>query len=97
MTKSASREWIPLGVVFEGEPIATAGVDLWKFPWESLDERVLLFHPTYPSQPEMLDIYRITTPEQSIEFAAGEVSAGVYAFFITAEQQRRDSLWRLSH
>jgi hypothetical protein len=96
MSQTENHRWIPLGVVFESDPTTLVGINLWDHAWESMGQQVLLYHPLYPLRPENLSVYRITTNDATIEFAASEVSANAWAFFITAEQQRKCSAWRIS-
>jgi hypothetical protein len=81
-------KWIPVGVVFEDGPIDVQGVNPWLYAWQDLHTRIELYHPTYPNQRHMMDIYRIDAPSGQILFATGELSNGVYGFFVPTRKRR---------
>ena len=77
------REWKTVGVVIEGERISFAGIDPWNYEWRPLEEpEVELSHPTYPHQKHKMSIYEIETGGRSVVFAAGELSANVWGFYV---------------
>jgi hypothetical protein len=43
-----------------------------------------LRHPTYPNQTHQYDIYEIGDAERPVRFAAGELSNGVWGFYVPA-------------
>ena len=58
------------------------GVDVWTRPWKSQGEDpIQVQHPTYPRQQHQLARYFIEAAGKTHEFAAGEVSPGVWLFF----------------
>ncbi|WP_145110060.1 hypothetical protein [Botrimarina mediterranea] len=72
-----------IGVVAEGGEILVDGVDPWTNEWKKLREGfVQLPHPQHRNQLHSMDVYSISTnSEREVHFAAGEVSAGVWAFY----------------
>jgi hypothetical protein len=75
--------WEPVGCCFESEPIDVAGINPWNFEWHSLGSRVELFHPAYRHQPESMWFYWVSGPlGKPVVFAARELSAGVWGFFV---------------
>ncbi|TFV92321.1 hypothetical protein E4K72_19830 [Oxalobacteraceae bacterium OM1] len=78
-------DWKPVGVVAEGEAIDLLGVNPWSHNWKKKDDSGLrLPHPSYPQQLHALDIYEIEMGGRRICFAAGELSANVWGFYVPA-------------
>lgn len=69
-------------ICFDGEPIDVSGENPWDFEWRSLGGVVVVPHPTYPRQRHELNLYSIQANGGLIEFAAGEVSEGVWVFYL---------------
>ncbi len=64
------------------------GVNVWAKPWKTQGEAaVLAKHPWYPDQEHRLGRYFIEAGGTTHEFAAGEVSPGVWLFL----EQSRDT------
>jgi len=77
--------WRAIGVVIEEQPIRIHGLNVWDFAWTRLpDPPVELFHPSYPSQLHVMDVYEITANGNRVRFAAGELSANVWGFYVPA-------------
>jgi hypothetical protein len=77
------RKWKAVGVVAEGDPIDIGGANPWTKSWQrAQDAAVDLPHPSHPSQSHSLSVYSIQVDECVVEFAAGEVSANVWAFYV---------------
>lgn len=73
--------WAAIGI--EGAPLRLSGVSVWENEWEALDvPSVELPHPTYPHQLHSFQIYRIVSPMGEVVFAATDVSACVWAFYV---------------
>lgn len=65
------------------EPIDLAGVNPWAFVWQEFRGRPLVVpHPSYPGQRHKLSLYSIQTDGGLVQFAAGEVSPGVWVFYL---------------
>jgi hypothetical protein len=77
--------WKVVGVVVEGERINIGGVNPWNHEWKATEqEPVRLPHPSYSSQMHTMHIYQIETAGRFIQFAAGELSANVWGFYVPA-------------
>jgi hypothetical protein len=81
------NEWTSCGVVIEGQPIDVGGINPWNSRWQSLKQpAVELPHPGYPSQRHKMWIYQIENAGKKIVFAAGELSANVWGFYVRANK-----------
>ena len=84
----AAGGWRVAGIVTEGSSIMLGGfffgVNPWQHQWESLGASVDLPHPAYPNQIERMHLYRIKTRWSTVVFATGELSAGVWGFYVPA-------------
>ena len=79
------KNWKSIGIVVEGQPMIISGLNVWDYKWTSLKEpAVKLPHPDYPAQLHSMNIYEIINGEQKVKFAAGELSANVYGFYVPA-------------
>jgi hypothetical protein len=77
-------EWKSVGVALEGQPIRIAGLNVWDHSWSRLERpRLQLPHPGYPSQLHEMDVYEIRTGGEPVRFAAGELSANVWGFYVS--------------
>jgi hypothetical protein len=75
--------WRDVHVGFEGDDLKIGGVAVWRHKWRSTSEPHLsLPHPSYRNQTHRYDIYEIEDAEHSIRFATGELSNGVWGFYI---------------
>lgn len=80
--RAMAETWKALGVVAEGTPITLAGINLWSFRWTKLPRPAVdLPHPQYQAQRYMVHVFEIRTEDETLQFAAAEVSAGVWAFY----------------
>jgi hypothetical protein len=85
MTASGTMDWRAVGVVIEGRPIRIRDVNVWDYNWTRLPQpSIELSHPSYPSQLHMMDVYEITANGEHVLFAAGELSANVWGFYVPA-------------
>jgi hypothetical protein len=83
MTPSGMISWKAVGVVGEGQPARIRDVNVWDYTWTRLNEpSVELPHPNYPSQLHSMNVYEITAGGERIQFAAGELSANVWGFYV---------------
>jgi hypothetical protein len=79
------NSWKQIGVVVEGERINIGGANPWNHTWNRTDKKpVQLPHPSYPKKMHLMDVYEINTGGRSIVFAATELSAGVWRFYVPA-------------
>ena len=84
--QAESQRWQAIGVVTEGDRIDIGGLNPWQFEWRQVrDEPVELPHPSYPRQRHRMSVYEIGGPRHRVRFAAGEVSANVWAFYVPAD------------
>lgn len=71
------EDWLPLGVVVEGQPLWVAGVSVWESTrWRSEGRRLVLLQG---GEQRAVSAYALRDTEPPIRLALGEVSAGVYA------------------
>lgn len=83
MTSSGMISWKAVGVVVEGRPVRIRDVNVWDHTWTQLTEpSVELPHPSYPSQLHSMNVYEIRAGGKRIRFAAGELSANVWGFYV---------------
>jgi hypothetical protein len=78
---SDPRGWRFVGVVFDGSDVTVGGVDPWSYKWQSTGDAIEVPHPSYPSQKHVLGIWGIDTDHGPMQFAAGELSNGVWCFY----------------
>ncbi len=74
--------WTCVRTVFDSQELDLSGVNPWAYKWERVDGSIDVPHPDYQHQRHRLDIWRIATERGSIEFAAGELSNGVWCFYL---------------
>jgi hypothetical protein len=73
----SSDEWLPVGIVVEGQRLTVAGVSVWDSArWRSEHRRVALLHG---GERHRVSVYRMADAEPPVRLALGEVSAGVCA------------------
>jgi hypothetical protein len=76
-------KWKAVGVVVEGDSIRIRDVNVWDYTWTRLNEPSLeLPHPSYASQLHSMNVYEIKAGSEDIRFAAGELSANVWGFYV---------------
>jgi len=75
--------WKAAAVVIEGRPMVIGGLNVWNHVWKRLPGPALqLPHLSYPLQLHPMTVYEITDRGECVRFAAGEVSANVWAFYV---------------
>lgn len=75
--------WEVAHVGVEGDEFALGGLHVWKQEWRrSPRAAVELPSPDYPSEIKTFIIFEIGNHVQPIQFAAIEVSNGVFAFYV---------------
>ena len=75
--------WRHVATVAEGDRVAIDGVDPWRSSWHASDEpAIVVAHPSWPSQRHHLRVYELHTQARVVRFAAGELSPGVWGFFV---------------
>ena len=74
--------WMFVAIVVEGEAVSLLGQNPWPLQWSSSGEPpITVAHPSYPSQRHEMSVYDLEST-QSIRFAAGEFSNGVWGFYV---------------
>ena len=76
--------WRAVAVVAEGDRVLIQGQNPWGVSWISSNEApIVVAHPSYPSQSHRASIYELDSA-RPIRFAACELSAGVWGFYVPA-------------
>ncbi len=76
-------KWRVAHVGVEGDDFGIGGHKLWREEWRSTGEKaVSLPHPSHPHQRHQFDICEIGSADCPIRFAVGELSNGVWGFYI---------------
>ena len=79
----ATANWRNIHIGFENDGLRIGGLQVWQEKWRRIaEESVQLPHPTYPTQIHRYDIFDIGDGEHPIRFAAGELSNGVWGFYV---------------
>lgn len=77
--------WKSAGITLDGQAFRLGGLNVWKHQWIPLDEPpVELPHPNYPSQLHQMWLYEMKEENKTVRFAAGELSASVWGFYVPA-------------
>jgi hypothetical protein len=75
--------WRAVHVGLEGDGVEIRSVKLWNEEWRRTGQPALqLPHPSYPHQQHRFDIYEVGAPDDPVRFAAGELSNGVWGFYV---------------
>ena len=77
-------EWRDVHVGLADDGVEIGGLDVWRQEWRRTGDSVQLPHPAHPHQRHLFDIYEAGPPESAIRFAAGELSNGVWGFYVPA-------------
>ena len=78
--------WHSVGLCWDGEDFDLEGINPWHHEWASQAERIVVAHPSYPTQRHDADVWTIHTSDRVIKFAAGEMSNLAWAFFLPDSQ-----------
>lgn len=80
--------WREAHVGFADDTLALLGIEVWKNPWRPLRLRPLqLPHPAHPAQTHGYEIHEAGPEDRVVRFAAGELSNGVWGFYVPANVQ----------
>lgn len=74
--------WRSVGMCAEGDVVDLGGLNPWEFKWDSESDRIVVAHPYYPQQRHDVYVWSVRGPDGPVRFAAGEMSAGAWAFFL---------------
>ncbi|MXN47765.1 hypothetical protein GR138_21400 [Shinella kummerowiae] len=79
------NEWREVHVGFEGDDLRIGKIEVWRQDWRrTAEDAVQLPHPSYQNQRHRFDIYEAGPDLSPVRFAAGELSNGVWGFYIPA-------------
>ncbi len=77
--------WTAAHVGIEGDGFQINSVAPWRHPWLQVPEDPIeLPHPSHPSETHTFRIFEITAGVKTIRFAAAELSASVWGFYVPA-------------
>jgi hypothetical protein len=77
--------WRDVHVGFEGDGVKINGVAIWRHEWRRTGEDSLeLPHPSHRHQRHSFNIYEVGSIDDPVRFAAGELSNGVWGFYVPA-------------
>lgn len=83
MMQDLTKGWKTLGVIAEGEPLLIEGLNPWSNTWHSVDyKRITVAHPCHLTQRHHAFVYELHASGKVITFAAGELSAGAWGFYV---------------
>jgi hypothetical protein len=78
-------DWRAVHVGFDNDGLTLGGIVIWEQHWRPAGvPPVELPHPAHPHQRHSFDIYTVGDPATPIRFAAGELSNGVWGFYLPA-------------
>jgi len=77
------KAWRLEHIGLENDGLAIAGEDVWKQDWRNVKTETLqLPHPSYPNEIHCYWVYEIGDDARPVRFAAGELSNGVWGFYV---------------
>lgn len=77
--------WRDVHVGFEGDGVRINGLAIWQQEWRRIGEVSLeLPHPSHQHQRHRFDVYEAGSINSPVRFAAGELSNGVWGFYVPA-------------
>ena len=80
-----SPGWRSVHVGMEGDRVALDGLSLWKCKWQRIgEEPVVVPHPSHPQERQLAWVYEVENQGKRVKFAAGELSNGVWGFYVPA-------------
>ncbi len=78
-------DWREAHVGPEGDDVTIDGVEVWRWGWRATGEdAVRLPHPSHRDQRHVFQVYEAGPPGGPVRFAAGELSNGVWGFYVPA-------------
>jgi hypothetical protein len=83
----AQTAWRVAHIGVENDGLKIGGLDVWKSEWRRVREPkgIELPHPQYPNQIHPYRIYEVGDVGNPVRFAAGELSYGVWGFYVPQE------------
>ena len=83
MNEELQPLWREAHIGLEGDEFTLNGLEVWKASWREITtEPIVLPHPAYPKQEHNYWLYEIGDLQCPIRFAAGELSNGVWGFYV---------------
>jgi hypothetical protein len=77
--------WRNFHIGSEGDGLTINGVAIWQQEWRRTGEGSLeLPHPNHLHQRHRFNIYEVGRVDDPVRFAAGELSNGVWGFYVPA-------------
>lgn len=77
--------WVSVHVGIEGDCVSLQGLNPWKCNWHHLaDEPIVVPQPSHPHERHRAWVTEIENSGKMIQFAAGELSNGVWGFYVSA-------------
>ena len=75
--------WRFVSIGFEGDPTDIGGgLNPWALDWRDTKGWIVVAHPSYPLQRHTMSVYEVDETPSAVVFAAGELSNGVWGFFV---------------
>jgi hypothetical protein len=74
--------WKSIHVGKRGDRLKIGGISVWDEEWRSDGRTVQLPHPLHTTESFAFRICEIGTMRAPVRFAAGQVGAGVWAFYV---------------
>lgn len=71
-----------MSIGFERDAVVVRGISLWDATWSPTGQKITVAHPSYPSQRHHMPIFTAPDTDPPVIFAAGELSNGVWGFFV---------------
>ncbi len=89
--------WRLLHLGPKGETVLIAGANIWDREWKTQGEEcAVVKHPKFPNQVHRLGRYFVEVAGKAHEFAAAEVSPGIWLLFVPAPRSEHLMLVRLA-
>jgi hypothetical protein len=83
---SDGADWVPVHIGFSGDGLRIAGHDVWTEDWRRVDAAPLhLPHPAHTGELHRFTVQDIGDGAAAVRFAVGELSNGVYGFYVARE------------
>ncbi len=75
--------WKSVAVIIEGEHLSLDGLNPWQLTWHKINsEPINVAHPSHTTQRHNAGIYELRESAQIVRFAACELSANVWGFYL---------------
>ena len=78
---STEPRWLFVGASPEGRPFQMGGLDVWEHEWSDTREKARVEEPR-ERRGLTFGIYEIRSGDHVVRFAAGELSSGVWGFYV---------------